>query len=238
MNTYPIMIPNPCPHTHTYTSRVRGFSLLELMVVVSIMALLSAIAFPSMRSAMINAQMARSTHDVRSIVMGLRSWATDHDGVFPFGETPSGDEIATANDAFRLLIPYYIDNEKIFTVSRSAWGRQADNRIEDDAEILEPGENHYGYVAGLLDTSRSNWPLVADGTNGSGVYIEEVGRRGGAWEGRKAVVGYVGGSAAAVKLAGERGAEKFVPREGYPEENALDVEYMGEDVTFLDPAGG
>jgi len=214
-------------------NRSGGFSLLELMTVVSIMAVLATISFPGIKIALMNAQMTRSLADIRSIGLGLRSWATDNEGVFPAGETFLGEEIASSNDAFRLLVPDYVDSEKIFSVSRSARGSKADNRIESAAEILEPGENHFAYVAGLFDTSRSNWPLVADGTNGTGTYVREVGQKGGCWEGRKALVAFVGGSAEVIRLQGDD-SERYIPREGYPEENALDVSYMGDTVELLE----
>ena len=130
------------------------------MTVVYIMAVITTIAFPGIKLAMMNAQMARTTANARSIVIGLRAWAADNGGAFPAGETYEGEEIVSANDAFRDLLPYYIDTEAIFAVSRSNYGKQADNRIEEWDEVLEPGENHFAYIAGLSDTSRSNWPLV------------------------------------------------------------------------------
>lgn len=218
-----------------HTRRISGFSLIELMTVVSIMAILTTVAVPSMKTAMINAQMARATANARSIVIGLRAFATDNDGMFPYFDEDSEEEFADSNEAFRTLVPYYIDSEAIFTLGRSAWGKEADNRFEEPEDRLEPGENHYAYVAGLTDTSRTGWPLVVDGTDGKGTYTSEPGKKGGCWEGRKAIMACVGGSASAIRLRGDE-EEKYLPREGYPDENALDVEYMGEDVKLLDPA--
>jgi hypothetical protein len=116
--------------------------------------------------AMVNAQMARSTQDARSIVMGLRSWATDNGGAFPAEETHEGDSISSSNDAFRDLVPNYIDTEAIFVVGCFNHGRSADNRIDEVDDILQPGKNHFANVAGLTDTIRSNWPLVVDGNFG------------------------------------------------------------------------
>ena len=200
------------------------------------MAILGTIAMPAMRTAMTNAQMARAAANARSIVMGLRTFAADHDGTFPVEEDLEGNPIANANDAFRSLVPYYIDSEKIFALKRSGWGKEADGRQEEASDILEPGENHYAYVAGLSDTSQSSWPLVVDGTNGSGLYVTQAGEKGGAWEGRKAIVAHVGGHVETASLRGPRDGERHVPREGYPDENALLVEYMGENVELLEPA--
>jgi prepilin-type N-terminal cleavage/methylation domain-containing protein len=219
------------------TRRSSGFSLIELLTVVSIMAILGTIAMPALRTGITSAQMARTTANARSIALGLRTWAADNGGVFPAGEDVEGNPITTSNDAFRSLIPYHIDSEKVFAVSRSAWGKEADGRMADVSEILEPGENHFAYIAGMSDTSQSSFPLVVDGTNGSGLYVTEPGQKGGCWEGRKAIVAYVGGNAEAITLRGPRDGERYIPREGYPDENALLVDYMGEDVELLEPAG-
>ncbi len=219
--------------------RVSGFSLIELLTVISIMSILATISFPGIKMAMMSGQMARATSDARGICIGLRAWANDNDGLFPVGEDEEENEIATSNDAFRLLIPDYIDTERVFANGRSARGRVADNRFEELEDTLEAGENHYAYVAGLTHTSRSNWPLVVDGTNGSGGYVKEQGSKGGCWEGRKAIVAFVGGNVSAIKLKGERDGERFIPRDGYPDENMLDLEaYMGENAELLEPEEG
>jgi len=167
--------------------------------------------------------------------MGLRAHAADNGGMFPAGENDYEEDIVSSNDAFRSLLPDYIDSEQIFVQGRSARGKRADNRFDDASDILQSGENHYSYIAGLTDTSRTGWPLVVDGTNGSGFYVTDVGQKGGCWEARKAIVAYVGGSAAAVRLEGDRDGDRFIPREGYPEENALEVGYMGEGIELLEP---
>ncbi len=64
--------------TRRYTKPVDASTLIEMMTVVAIMAVLTMVAFPRIKMAMVNAQMARSTQDARSIVMGIRSWATDN----------------------------------------------------------------------------------------------------------------------------------------------------------------
>ena len=64
--------------TRRYTKPVDASTLIEMMTVVATMAVLTMVAFPRIKMAMVNAQMARSTQDARSIVMGIRSWATDN----------------------------------------------------------------------------------------------------------------------------------------------------------------
>ncbi len=211
----------------------RGFSLIELMVVITIIGTLSAVSTPALKVAMLNAQQNAAMQNAKSIGLGLRSYAQDSEGMFPTVD-PSGNRYATSNEAFRELLPDYIDSERIFAVKRSAWGNTVDGRIDEPEDRLRAGENHYAYISGLLDTSRSDWPLVVDGTNGSGKYSTKLGEKGGCWEGRKGILITVGGSAHLIKMVGEDD-ERFIPRYGYPEENALDVEYMCETAQLLDP---
>ncbi len=85
-------------------------------------------------------------------------------------ETCEGDPISSFNDAFRDLVPNYIDTEAIFVVGRSNHGRSAVNRVDEVDDILQPGGNHFANVAGLTDTSRSNWPLVVHGNFGRFIF--------------------------------------------------------------------
>ena len=218
--------------------RCRAFTLIELMAVTAIIAVLSAVAFPGIKAAMRGAQMNAALQNARQIATGLRAYAADNEGAYPLAFDPDTDEeYSNSNEVFRQLIPDYLDTERVFSVAQSVWGPRADGRIDEEEERLEEGENHWAYIAGLTDTSRSDWPLVVDGTDGSGKYSSEPNTKGGTWEGRKAIVVRVGGSAETVKLRGEK-ETRYLPRYGYPEEDALELEaYMGEVAKLLDPAG-
>jgi prepilin-type N-terminal cleavage/methylation domain-containing protein len=215
----------------------RAFTLIELLTVTAIIAVLSAAIFPGVKASMRNAQMNAAMQNARQISIALINYAADFEGTFPGVADPdSGDEASNSNDVFRRLFPGYIDAERVFAVAGSAWGPLADGRIDEQSEVLEPGENHWAYIAGLTNTSRSDWPLLVDGTNGEGGYGSLKTEKGGLWEGSKAIVVRVGGSAELVRLKGDPD-DRYLPRYGYPEENALAIEaYMGDGPTFLDPA--
>jgi len=215
-----------------------AFTLIELMTVIAIIAALAAVAGPGFAAAIRAAKMNAAMQNAKQISTGLRSFASDYDGMFPGTvDIVTEETYSNSNEVFRALIPEYIDTERVFAVPASAWGRRADGRLDDVADRLKPGENHWAYIAGLTTSSRSDWPLIVDGSDGSGKYTSQPGVKGGCWEGSKGIVIRVGGSAETVPLRGDK-KSRYLPRYGYPEENALDVGvYMGDIATFLDPAG-
>ena len=215
-----------------------GFTLMELLVVITIITILAAVAMPVFQRVILSAEHNAAMQTARNIGAGLQLYAMDSQGLFPRGTNRHGEEITNANDAFRDLVPDYIDDERAFVVPKSQWGARADNKVEPPEEILKSGENHYAYVMGLSQTSRSGWPLVVDGTDGGGFYTEQEGQRGGRWLGNKATVIRVDLSAEAVRLKGS-GDRRYLPKIDDDQSNALLVEgYMPDGVTLLEPAGG
>jgi prepilin-type N-terminal cleavage/methylation domain-containing protein len=213
-----------------------AFTLIELLVVIAIIAILAGIAMPIYVTAMMTGQMTAASQNARQIGLALRMYANDNDGAYPNTTNSYGDPIATANDAFRSLIPTYVDNEQIFTVARSVDGKKADNKIDPKAEILKKGENHFAYIAGLSSSTNSLWPLVVDSTDGNGLYTNVETSFGGTWKGTKSIVVHVDGSAAMVPLMGPA-TQRYIPRSDDTTKNALTVsDYMGNGALLLEPA--
>jgi len=220
---------------HLHPRLRAGFTLIELLVVITIIAILAGISVPIYQSVILNAQQNHALQNARQIGLALRVYANDNNGAYPVGTNTFDEPIATANDAFRSLLPTYLDNEQNFVVARSITGAKADNRIDTPAEILKPGENHFAYVAGLNSTSNSLWPLIVDATDGNGKYTNIETDLGGTWKGNKAVVVRSDSSAQIVPLRGT-GTSRFIPRADDPAQNALDLSYMGGNARLLEPA--
>jgi prepilin-type N-terminal cleavage/methylation domain-containing protein len=213
-----------------------GFTLLELLVTIGIIAVLASVAMPGIQSAMMSGRANAAMRQGREISLGLTAYAMDYNGRFPDGQNTYGQEISNSNAAFRSLRDY-IEDERVFAVGGSAWGSDADNHRDGPGEFLQPGENHFAYIAGLNNTSTPYWPLVVDGTDGSGTYNRNDGQRGGTWKGKRAIVVRVDGSASVVPLRGDDNA-RFIPRLEEDDQNALVVEsYMSRGARLLDPEG-
>jgi len=213
-----------------------AFTLIELLVVISIIAILASICGPIYTTSVLNARIMRGVANARQIGLALQMHANDHDGRFPDGRNDYNEEITTANDAFRSLIPAYLTDESIFAVATSKAGPQADNRITQPSDILARGENHWAYIGGLNSSSNSQWPLIVDHTDGSGFYTDKETEFGGTWKGTKGIMIHTDSSATAIRLLGT-GTKRYLPRFDDKSKNALELkDYMGDGAKLLEPA--
>jgi len=212
-----------------------AFTLIEILVVITIIAILAGVALPVYQTAVMSGRQNAAMQNARQIGLALRAYANDQGGIYPSGTNSYGEAIKTSNDAFRSLIPNYLDNEQVFVVARSKDGPKADNKIDPYTEILKAGENHYAYITGLGDTSNSLWPLIVDGANADGKYTNVEGDPGGVWKGTKALVINADSSAHLVPLQGT-GAERYIPRFDDPTQDLLNLSYMGSSNQLLEPA--
>ena len=144
------------------------------MTGLAIIALLVGIAGPGLTMAMMTAKSTAAAGNARQIGLALRGYAQDNDGAYP-----DSRDMSNSNEAFRELFPAYTQVESNFAVSSSPVGRKADNKVEPENRVLERGENHWAYIAGLSDSSHPLWPLIVDHTDGSGFYGTSEGKPGG-----------------------------------------------------------
>jgi type II secretory pathway pseudopilin PulG len=206
--------------------------LIELLVVITIIAILATVATPMIGKARVSARMIPATKNVQSILTSMTLYSGDYGGLYP--EAPEGED--SSNAALRQLFPDACDSEKIFYIQSDRVFCDPVNPPDEDygeangqmnGRALEAGENHWAYVAGLTDSNKGSTPVLADGfTDGIGRYNEHH-----VWsKPNKAIVGFLDGSASALKL---REGEPIAPQGG----NYFEIPDIADDeyVTVLNP---
>jgi prepilin-type N-terminal cleavage/methylation domain-containing protein len=226
-----------------------AFTLVELLVVISIIAILAGFAMPAFTKAMEQADRTKVLNDGKQIALSMKNYAGDFGGEFPFYTDPirKQGQPQSANDILATLIPDYIPNEQVFTIKKSGYCRPGADGNITAGRILERGENGWAYVLGLTDTSNGRWPLLAPGFKNGGVtYItNDESAPGGLWRGEYSVVIRADLSGQPEKCMKQRtgGTEAWVRRDGNdPNKNAFQQEQSGDqpwlagrDIRVLNP---
>ena len=76
-------------HTSIKKYAANGFTLIEIMVVISIIAVLTAVIYSSVGAAKVNAQDAKRSGDINSLNTALAEYANDHGGHVPTAQNSS-----------------------------------------------------------------------------------------------------------------------------------------------------
>lgn len=194
-----------------------AFTLIELLIVITIIAVLAGIALPAYNGVKERGDQTKDLSNAKQIALALRQFAIDNNGAYPNKQpdaAANGDYSAaaatlptTSNDAFWWLFPNYLQSEQIFAVTGSAYTPGSpDNKLDPTAsgrvDTLKKGENNYAYVSGLTDTSNSTFPVIADGfiTGSPGTYTTNKALPGGVWAAKKAVVVFCDSSAQIMRV--------------------------------------
>lgn len=80
------------PFKHKEFAGRHGFSLVELLIVVAIVAIVAALAIPNFMSAMNRARIARTKSDLRVVAGAIEAYRADHKA-YPWPDAPDGTPI-------------------------------------------------------------------------------------------------------------------------------------------------
>jgi prepilin-type N-terminal cleavage/methylation domain-containing protein len=159
----------------------KAFSLLELMIVITIIAILASASFPAYSLVTTRAKMMKSVSNYKQILTTLNLYALDWDGAFPNKDETGGDFGNSTLVFQHLMQETGVGADEIFYYQKS-------NPPNGDG-FLDPVENCVIYVKGMNSSAPASAPIIADEQTGGGAYGPFH-----PWlDQKKAVVGYVGG---------------------------------------------
>ena len=239
---------DPTPAVHGRQQAVSGW--MQWLCGGIVLAVLVGVSVPAFSEMAEKADRSKSLSRAKQIGLCLKLFAGDNDGDYPKNGVPEPlKKPTTANAAFAPLLPVYTQSEMLFGDELSAYQtRKPDNVVDNPytgkpVHTLEPGENVYGYMMGLSDSSHPNCPLVFDGTDGTGYYTTDAKARGGVGGGVEVIVIRLDNHGALEPLSGPPNL-RFVPLgkalaeklDAQPDDNLLDAKLYGDGVRLLDPA--
>jgi prepilin-type N-terminal cleavage/methylation domain-containing protein/prepilin-type processing-associated H-X9-DG protein len=132
-------------------SRNRGFTLVELMVVIGIIAVLAGIGYPVTRSFIAKSHEAACIGNLRSLGVALQSYLQEHNQIMPdlaIGRASKTEDIAVLDT---VLLPY-LDSPDVFhcpadkedfekTGSSYVWNSSQNNRPISDLYFFHVRED-------------------------------------------------------------------------------------------------
>ena len=178
----------------------KGFTLVELLVVIAIIAALAAMATPAILKQRKKADQATATSNARQIGILLLEFDNDFNA-YPSDSSAERDvdlnEYTGSSNAYlgQLLAGGYVDSEEIFfTKGGSSASKQPDNVYSTASNTLEAGECGFAYTKDLSASDKSSTPVLMTPMVDSQTFAENP-------FGGRAVILRVDGSAVALRLS-------------------------------------
>jgi len=179
----------------------KGFTLVELLVVIAIIAALAAMATPVIMKQKKKADMTTATNNAKQIFLLLVEFDDDFGG-FPSDDSADSDADLTSyvgsdsNDYLgQFLAGGYVQSEEIFYAKGgSSTNAKPDNVYDTQGETLEAGECGFAYTADQSTSGNSGIPVLMAPMINDSTFAEDP-------YGGKAVVLRIDGSVQTLRLS-------------------------------------
>lgn len=152
----------------------------------------------------------KAANNCRQIIVALKIWASDNNGVFPDTGTPPP---TSSNQVFRKLIrDGIVKDERIFGGTNSPFLPDSElGNAPDYPRSLEPGENHWAMLAGLKIDNDGTHPQIFENTSNSQrpprwLVNQTQPVRGRTWKSGRIIVGRLDNSVNSEQLVERNGA--------------------------------
>lgn len=126
------------------TRRPGGWTLLEILVTVAVVAVLAAIAFPVMTSFKKRANRERALEKLRSLGVALVSYTSEHSGELPWEDAPGGDDWQAVSDPANKDVWYNALPELMSAGSAASMVSDPRRFYEDTYPLYIPGAPYPG----------------------------------------------------------------------------------------------
>ena len=141
--------------------RQKGFTLVELLIVVAILGIIAAIAIPQLRQALEKAKQRRTMVDMRLVAQALSSYAVDYSFAPKFNNVPVEDVRPYLEPTYAKKIPpndgwmhAYFYSAEGFDYTIRSYGRDG----AADAAIIEGPTTYFDADIILFNGVFVQWP--------------------------------------------------------------------------------